>query len=68
MKKVVSMRNLVAAAMLGIALAGGWWLASEVLPADAARVPAAGEVAKYVPTDPPQPVPALTISAAMSCC
>jgi thiol-disulfide isomerase/thioredoxin len=59
MKKVVSMRNLVAAAMLGIALVGGWWLGNEVLPADAARVPASGDVAKYVPTDPPQAVPVL---------
>jgi thiol-disulfide isomerase/thioredoxin len=59
MKKVVSMRNFVAAAMLGIICAGGGWFAWHAEPADAANPPIQGGMQKFTPTNPPQPVPEL---------
>jgi thiol-disulfide isomerase/thioredoxin len=60
MKKVVSMRNFIAAAMLGIVGATGWWLASDTEQANAARPPIEGGMHKFKPSDAPQPAPALS--------
>jgi thiol-disulfide isomerase/thioredoxin len=60
MKKVVSMRNFTAAAMLGIVCAAGWWFASDAGQANAARPPIEGSMQKFKPADAPQPVPALS--------
>jgi len=60
MKKVVSMRNFTAAAMLGIVCATGWWFASDAEQAVAARPPVEGAMQKFRPAETPQPVPALS--------
>jgi thiol-disulfide isomerase/thioredoxin len=60
MKKVVSMRNFTAAAMLGIVCATGWWFASDAEQANAARPPVEGSMQKFKPSDAPQPAPALS--------
>jgi thiol-disulfide isomerase/thioredoxin len=59
MKKVVSMRNFLAAAMLGIVCAGGGWFAWHAEPAGAANPPVQGGMRKFTPADPPQPAPEL---------
>lgn len=64
MKKVVSMRNLIAAAMLGIACAAGWWVASDAGQANAARPPLEGSMEKFKPADQPRPVPELSFITA----
>jgi thiol-disulfide isomerase/thioredoxin len=60
MKKVVSMRNFTAAAMLGIVCATGWWFASDAGQAAASRPPVEGAMQKFQPSAIPQPVPALS--------
>jgi thiol-disulfide isomerase/thioredoxin len=60
MKKVVSMRNFTAAAMLGIVCATGWWFASDTGQANAARPPIEGSMQKFKPAEAPQPAPALS--------
>lgn len=64
MKKVVSMRNLIAAAMLGIVCAAGWWIASDAGQANAARPPLEGTMEKFKPADQPRPVPELSFITA----
>ena len=60
MKKVVSMRNFTAAAMLGIVCAAGWWFASDAGQAAASRPPVEGSMQKFKPSDASQPAPALS--------
>ena len=64
MKKVVSMRNLIAAAMLGIVCVAGWWVASDAGQANAARPPLEGSMEKFKPADQPRPVPELSFITA----
>ena len=60
MKKVVSMRNFTAAAMLGIVCATGWWFASDAGQAAASRPPVEGACRSFKPSAIPQPVPAMS--------